>query len=495
MPQFSVNIVTPAGRALLARASSALQLIYTRVMASETALTAAEAAASVPAGFPVAGTILAASATENVARIVGKISSASLSAAVTLKSFALCAKIDGDAEDAVLAVLSDANASVPLPGSSAVDVNAEIGFLLTITDAGQVTVEVTGAGSVTFGDIARFLSLYKAGDPTKGEAQTVRGEKTFSGDVQFLSTLAVHANAEMDVYGRANFDGAAVFGNGLTADNDVHIRSGASLSVSGQVSCSAVDFGDGRGIGELTVYQASGGSLFAGAVTGGTTHLTGLEIVQDHSYNTSKAMLTAAVEYGTWRDAAKIGPLVEDGNAFIYAQAFNLVQPQGREEYEIDPTTYATFEIDATAIHFSVRMDAPEVGVSLGYIDGEPFFYPDRDNVITLGEADHRWSGLFVNRVRTSEMSGLDIPQQSGNTGIQMPIGAYTMLKLVSVNAQSWPDAMIGSRFTLTPTMQGFSGDGAQRFADFYVFAAAQTVQWEQDGSNRVATFLAMRVG
>jgi hypothetical protein len=29
MPQFSVNIVTPAGQALLARASSALRLIYT----------------------------------------------------------------------------------------------------------------------------------------------------------------------------------------------------------------------------------------------------------------------------------------------------------------------------------------------------------------------------------------------------------------------------------------------------------------------------------
>ena len=69
------------------------------------------------------------------------------------------------------------------------------------------------------------------------------------------------------------------------------------------------------------------------------------------------------------------------------------------------------------------------------------------------------------------------------------------MLKLVAINAQSWPDAMIGSRFTLTSTMQGFSGDGAQQFASGYVFAAMQTIQWEQDGSNRVARFLAVRVG
>lgn len=485
MPQFSVNIVTPAGQALLARASSALQLIYTRIKASETAVTAAEAAASVPADFSIAGTILAASATENVARIVGKISSASLSAAVTLKSFALCAKIDGDAEDAVLAVLSDANASVPLPGPSAVDVNAEIGFLLTITDAGQVTVEVTGAGSVTFGDIARFLSLYKAGDPTTGEAQTVLGAKTFNG--------ALTANGSFSAYGAAYFDDAAVFGNGLTADNDVNIRSGASLSVSGKVNSSTVDFGEGLGVGELVAYQSSAGSAFVGAVTS-TTRLTGIEVMQDHSYNTSKAELIAAVEYGTRHDAAKIGAFVEDGSAFIYARAYNLVQPQGREEYEIDPYNYATFELDHSEIRFSVRLDAPEVRVALGYIDGEPVFYPGNNNVISLGEPDHRWSVVYCKSADVSELRGLVPAQQSGNTNIQIPIGAYTILKLVAVSAQSTPDAMIGSRFTLTSTMQGFSGDGAQRFADFYVFAAAQTVQWEQDGNDKVAHFLAVRV-
>lgn len=486
MPQFSVNIVTPAGQALLARASSALQLIYTRIKASETAVTAAEAAASVPADYPIAGTILAASATENVARIVGKISSASLSAAVTLKSFALCAKIDGDAEDAVLAVLSDANASVPLPGPSAIDVNAEIGFLLTITDAGQVTVEVTGAGSVTFGDIDRFMSLHKAGDPTTGEAQTVLGAKTFNS--------ALTANGTFSAYGTAYFDDFATFDNGLTANNNVNIRSGASLSVSGSVNSSTFDFGEGLGIGELIAYQSSAGSLFAGAVTDGTTRLTGIEVMQDHSYNTSKAELTAAVEYGTRHDAAQIGALVEDGSAFIYSRVYNLVQPQGREEYEVDPTTCATFEMDATEVTFGIRLDAPEVRVSFGYVDGEPFFYPDGDDVISLGEVDHRWSTLHCRSARISEMIGLDPAQQSGNTNIKMPIGAYTMLKLVAVNAQSWPDAMIGSRFTLTETMQGFSGDGAQRFANFYVFAAAQTVQWEQDGNNKVAHFLAVRV-
>lgn len=486
MPQFSVNIVTPAGQALLARASSALQLIYTRIKASETAVTAAEAAASVPADFPISGTILAASATENVARIVGKISSASLSAAVTLKTFALCAKIDGDAEDAVLAVLSDENASVPLPGPSAVDVNAEIGFLLTITDAGQVTVEVTGAGSVTFGDIARFLSLYKAGDPTAGEAQTVLGAKTFDG--------ALTANGTFSAYGAAYFDDFATFDNGLTANNNVTLSSGASLSVSGSVLTPIVDFGDGLGIGELMVRQSSSGSLFAGAINDGTTYLTGIDIMQDHSYNTSRAELTAAVEYGTRHNAAQIGAYVEDGSAFIYARAYNLVQPQGREEYEVDPTTCATFEMDATEVTFGIRLDAPEVRVSFGYVDGEPLLYPDGDNVISLGDPDHRWSALHCRSVRIAEMIGLDPAQQSGNTNIKIPIGAYTMLKLVAVNAQATPDAMIGSRFTLTSTMQGFSGDGAQRFTDFYVFAAAQTVQWEQDGNDKVAHFLAVRV-
>lgn len=491
MPQFSVNIVTPAGQALLARASSALQLIYTRIKASETAVTAAEAAASVPADYPIAGTILAASATENVARIVGKISSASLSAAVTLKSFALCAKIDGDAEDAVLAVLSDANASVPLPGPSAIDVNAEIGFLLTITDAGQVTVEVTGAGSVTFGDIDRFMSLHKAGDPTTGEAQTVLGAKTFNG--------ALTANGTFSAYGAAYFDDFATFDNGLTANNDIRVNAwavyGDSL-LSEHVKYASFALTDNTRESYFAAVADSAYTLAPGEV------LTGLRVRQDSSANTSHAKISAYTPRPSAsgkREGSSVESAVEDGHAWFSARAFMMDEQDASGEYVVVPLT--SCEVSAEYNDLSITFNHAGVnqqGIQIAWYEEDGDYYyvvrPTEEEMWELGSVDQSWYNVWTKRLNCESLEGLAPVQQSGNTGIQMKIGAYTMLKLVAVNAQSWPDAMIGSRFTLTETMQGFSGDGAQRFANFYVFAAAQTVQWEQDGNNKVAHFLAVRV-
>ena len=492
MPQFSVNIVTPAGQALLARASSALQLIYTRIKASETAVTAVEAAASVPADFPVAGTILAASATEKIARIVGKISSASLSAAVNLKTFALCAKIDGDAEDAVLAVLSDENASVPLPASSAIDVNAEIGFLLTITDAGQVTVEVTGAGSVTFGDIARFLSLYKAGDPTTGENQTVRGNKTFN------DALAV--DGPFSAYGLAYFDDSATFGNGLVANNDIIVNAwsvyGDSL-LSEKVKYAALAVTDNTGESYFAAVADNSYTLAPGEV------LTGLRVMQDSSANTSHAKISAYTprpNASGKREGSHVDAVIEDGHAWFAAQAFMMGEQDASGEYVVESATscevYA--EYNELLIDFK-RSGANQQGLQISWFEEDGDYYyvvrPNRDNVWELGTSDLQWARLWAVQVSCDRLVGLAPTQQSGNTGIQMAVGAYTMLTLTAKNAQSTPDAMFGTEFTLSSTMEGTSGGGAQKFTDGYKFRAMQTIHWDTSGNDKVATFLAMRVG
>lgn len=51
MAEFSVNAVTTAGLALIARAAAASQLIYTRVLSDADAMTAAAAALATPADF------------------------------------------------------------------------------------------------------------------------------------------------------------------------------------------------------------------------------------------------------------------------------------------------------------------------------------------------------------------------------------------------------------------------------------------------------------
>ena len=227
MAEFSVNVVTTAGSALIARATAASQLIYTRVLSDADAMTAAAAALATPADFSgPEGTILAASATDVSCRVVGRIGNQP--AAATVKTFAVCAKIDGDASDVVVAVLSD-DAEIPIPDTSSPITGVEIGFLINIASADTVTVQVTGAGSVTFGDIERFVSCHKAGDPTTGEAQTILGDKTFSDDVDIAGGLGVVEDAvfsaDVEINGTLAVDGAVT-------EEDVTI--GKTLSIIGE---------------------------------------------------------------------------------------------------------------------------------------------------------------------------------------------------------------------------------------------------------------------
>ena len=224
MAEFSVNVVTTAGLALIARAAAASQLIYTRVLSDADAMTAAAAAAATPADFSgPEGTILAASATDVSCRVVGRIGNQS--AAASVKTFAVCAKIDGDASDVVVAVLSD-DAEIPIPDTSSPITGVEIGFLINISSADTVTVQVTGAGSVTFGDIARFVSCHKAGDPTAGEQQTILGAKRFENGADFGAGVGIEG--ELVVAGAVEMNNELLV-DGLSQFNNLHVYGGLGI--------------------------------------------------------------------------------------------------------------------------------------------------------------------------------------------------------------------------------------------------------------------------
>lgn len=188
MAGFSINTITVDGVALIARAAATSQLIYTRVLSATAAMTEQTAGTAQVGDFDGAeGNILSASASDDRAIIRGVIYNQP--SEITLKTFAICAKIDGDASDVVLAVQSDPDAEVIVPADTAPAVGVEVDFLITIADAENVTVESIGPGTVSFGDLDRFVSMYKAGDPTSGEAQTIHGAKTFSDSAHFASGL------------------------------------------------------------------------------------------------------------------------------------------------------------------------------------------------------------------------------------------------------------------------------------------------------------------
>jgi hypothetical protein len=235
MAEFSVNVVTTAGLALIARAAAASQLIYTRVLSDADAMTAAAAALATPADFSgPEGTILAASATDVSCRVVGRIGNQSTAA--TVKTFAVCAKIDGDASDVVVAVLSDA-AEIPIPDTSSPITGVEIGFLINISSADTVTVQVTGAGSVTFGDIARFVSCHKAGDPAAGEQQTILGAKRFENGADFGAGVGIEG--ELVVEGAVEMNNELLVDDQAQFNNNVHVY--GELGILGNPS---IDNGD-----------------------------------------------------------------------------------------------------------------------------------------------------------------------------------------------------------------------------------------------------------
>ena len=184
MAGFRINTITADGVALIARATATSQLIYTRVLGATAAMTEQEAGAAMVGDFDGAeGGILSVSVADDRAIIRGVIHNQA--SEITLKTFALCAKIDGDASDVVLAVQSDPDAAVTVPADTAPTVGVEVDFLITIAHAQNVTVEMIGPGTVSFDDLARFVSLHKAGDPTSGEDQTIQGAKTFSDSAHF----------------------------------------------------------------------------------------------------------------------------------------------------------------------------------------------------------------------------------------------------------------------------------------------------------------------
>lgn len=179
---FSVDVLTNDGKAKIAGATAGNRLVYTRVLSGTAAVEAAAAASAVPADFGgPAGAVKSASATGDVARIVGAISSESGPA--TLKTFALCGKLESDEDDVVLAVKSDPDVAVPLPGPTAPTTVIEIDFNLKIASASSVNVQIIGTGSAALADLDRFVSLHKAGDTEAGEAQVVLGNKYFRGRV------------------------------------------------------------------------------------------------------------------------------------------------------------------------------------------------------------------------------------------------------------------------------------------------------------------------
>lgn len=259
---FSVNVLTHAGVELIAGATAANRLIFTRIRSTESAMTRQEAESADNMDFGMDdGDIISASAQDNSARVVGAIRS---QRSYTAKTFGLCARLEGDASDRVFAVLSDPDRGIPLPGpvGGAPTASVSVAFQFAFTADASAIVNVTSAGAVAFHDLDRFMSAHKAGDTHAGDDQNIYGYKTF------VEGLTVDTEAQLN--GGANIGETATFNSdiwmqgesgqeirffssspGIRFDNKAHVYGGVIFHGGLETGGGDIDAGVGTVSGDV----------------------------------------------------------------------------------------------------------------------------------------------------------------------------------------------------------------------------------------------------
>ena len=177
---FSSQVITVAGRSLIDSAQATNQIVFVKALSA----TSVPADPSQTSGYDgVQGTITSSSATNNVARVVTSYSNAPTSAPQPVKAIALMGRLasQSDSEAVIFAYCTDSDSEIYFPGTNAPEQLTR--FAYNIAFEGTAPLEVTEVGAASLSDLERFVSLHRAGDPTTGEEQTIKGCKTFDGEV------------------------------------------------------------------------------------------------------------------------------------------------------------------------------------------------------------------------------------------------------------------------------------------------------------------------
>ena len=189
MANWNVQQVTNWGCAYFAASSTTKPVKATGGAVSNTSLTEAQAqAASTLDAFlgaysDVSSKILSLSVTGQTLRAVVQFKSTG-DTARECKSVALLSNNN------VIAILSSNDVMFTIPASSTSVVGVSVDFNIVFTNTGQATVDVSTANTAMQSDLDRFVSCHVAGDVQSGEAQTIRGAKTFTNETTFQSTLS-----------------------------------------------------------------------------------------------------------------------------------------------------------------------------------------------------------------------------------------------------------------------------------------------------------------
>lgn len=179
---FSINVITSDGAALIAQATATNQIVFTQALSSSVAAVDAADLASKPVSWydGITGAIGSCSATDSVAKITTRFNNAG-AVAQSVKSVAIMGRLANGGTDVIVAAMSDPDSEITLPSNQSPHQIVRFIFKFAVNADSQV--ETVYADGASIADLERFVSMYKAGDPTVGEAQTILGDKSFNGKI------------------------------------------------------------------------------------------------------------------------------------------------------------------------------------------------------------------------------------------------------------------------------------------------------------------------
>lgn len=186
---FEFNVITPSGVNLIAQATSSNPIVLSGCLSSPDAVSSAEDLAAKDRSFYTgkSGNIFAASAQDNVARIIMSFNNQNIQNSQLIKSACVLGRLQSqnDSDAVIMAAISDSNSQITIPDSTAplISIHIPINIAINADD----NVSTVGAEYASMADLERFVSTHKAGDPTQGDNQEILGEKTFDNTIYSLS--------------------------------------------------------------------------------------------------------------------------------------------------------------------------------------------------------------------------------------------------------------------------------------------------------------------
>ena len=191
---FENQTITSEGLNLIAHATASDAIVYTKALSNAT-IPADPSNVSSYSGK--VGTIASASSSGNAARITLAFENSDTMSSQAVKCVALMGRLQSESGDGVIvAYCSSGESSITLPSSSDAPCVTRFVVNLVMSAGSDSTINVVESGVASLSDLSRFVSTHKVGS-SEGEAQTIRGAKTFADqatfDVKVIATNGVAA--------------------------------------------------------------------------------------------------------------------------------------------------------------------------------------------------------------------------------------------------------------------------------------------------------------